>query len=63
MDEVTFGPVQILAIVFDNLNFHGQIRREFESIMDYGITEEDNLEITEAVPEGTATAILIIEHL
>ncbi|MDY9925332.1 DUF1269 domain-containing protein [Methanosarcina sp.] len=28
----------------------------------YGITEEDILEITEAIPEGTA-AILIIEHL
>ena len=29
----------------------------------YGITEEDILEITEAVPEGTAAAIFIIEHL
>lgn len=29
----------------------------------YGITEEDILEITEAIPEGTAAAILIIEHL
>ncbi|WP_229392097.1 DUF1269 domain-containing protein [Methanosarcina sp. DH2] len=28
----------------------------------YGITEEDILEITEAIPEGTA-AVLIIEHL
>lgn len=29
----------------------------------YGITEEDILEIAEAVPEGTAAAVLIIEHL
>jgi uncharacterized membrane protein len=29
----------------------------------YGITEEDILEITEAIPEGTAAALLIIEHL
>jgi uncharacterized membrane protein len=29
----------------------------------YGITEEDILEITEAIPEGTAAAILVIEHI
>jgi uncharacterized membrane protein len=29
----------------------------------YGITEEDILEITEAIPEGTVAAFLIIEHL
>lgn len=29
----------------------------------YGITEEDIMEITEAIPEGTAAAILIVEHL
>ncbi len=29
----------------------------------YGITEEDILEITEAIPENTAAAIFIIEHL
>ncbi|AKB18238.1 hypothetical protein MSWHS_1375 [Methanosarcina sp. WWM596] len=29
----------------------------------YGITEEDILEVTDAIPEGTAAAILIIEHL
>jgi uncharacterized membrane protein len=29
----------------------------------YGITEEDVLEITESIPEDTAAAILIIEHL
>ncbi|AKB78144.1 hypothetical protein MSHOH_1661 [Methanosarcina horonobensis HB-1 = JCM 15518] len=29
----------------------------------YGITEEDMLEITDAIPEGTAALILIIEHL
>lgn len=28
-----------------------------------GITEEDILEITEAVPENTAAAILVVEHL
>ncbi len=38
MDEVIFGPVQLLVIVFDNPSF-------------------------EAIPEGTAAAILIIEHL
>ncbi|MCC4766276.1 DUF1269 domain-containing protein [Methanosarcina sp. DH1] len=132
MDEVMYGPMQLLVIVFDNPNFHGQIRRELESVMNkgmirlidllfiwkdeagniksleatqldeeermhfgavvggligygaggeegaiggteagilaaaqenYGITEEDILEITEAIPEGTAAAILIIEHL
>jgi uncharacterized membrane protein len=29
----------------------------------YGITEEDIMEIKEDIPEGTAAAILIIEHL
>lgn len=29
----------------------------------YGITEDDIFEITEAIPEGTAAAVLIIEHL
>jgi len=127
-----YGPMQLLVIVFDNPDFHGQIRRELESVMDkgmirlidllfiwkdegghiasleatqlneeermrfgavvggiigygaggeeggregmeegalaaakenYGITDEDILEITEAIPEGTAAAILIIEHL
>jgi uncharacterized membrane protein len=29
----------------------------------YGITEEDILELTDAIPEGTAAAVLIIEHL
>jgi uncharacterized membrane protein len=132
LDKITFGPMQLLVIVFDNPNFHGQIRRELESLMEkeiirlidllfvwkddggniksmeatqldeeekmrfgafvggligygaggeegaregaeagilaaarenYGITEEDILEITEAIPEGTAAALLIIEHL
>lgn len=132
MEEVAYGPVQLLVIVFDNPNFHGQIRRELESVMNkgmirlidllfvwkdeegniksmettqlndeekmrfgafiggligygaggeegaregmeagimaaaqenYGITPEDILEITEAIPEGTAAAIVIIEHL
>ena len=127
-----YGPMQLLVIAFDNPDFHGQIRRELESVMDkgmirlidllfiwkdeggniasleatqldeeermrfgavvggiigygaggeeggregmeegalaaakenYGITDEDILEITEAIPEGTAAAILIIEHL
>jgi len=132
LDEVTYGPMQLLVIVFENPSFHGQIRRELESVMNkgmirlidllfvwkdeegnvrsmeatqldeeermrfgaviggligygaggeegeklgieegilaaaqenYGITEDDILEITEAIPEGTAAAILIIEHL
>ena len=29
----------------------------------YGITEEDILEITGAIPESTAAAILVVEHL
>ncbi|AKB28951.1 hypothetical protein MSSIT_2232 [Methanosarcina siciliae T4/M] len=132
MAEVMYGPMQLLVIVFDNPDFHGQIRRELGSIMEkgiirlidllfvwkdengsikymeasqldkeermhfgavvggllgfgaggvegaeigmeegamaaaqenYGITEEDILEVTDAIPEGTAAAILIIEHL
>jgi uncharacterized membrane protein len=132
MDEVMYGPMQLLVIGFENPEFNGQIRRELESVMErgiirlidllfiwkdkkgniksleatqldeeermsfgavvggligygaggeegalkgieegavaaaqenYGITEEDILEITEAIPEGTAAAILIIEHL
>lgn len=127
-----YGPMQLLVIVFDNPKFHGQIRRELESVMEkgmvrlidllflwkdekgniksmeatqldqeekmqfgavvggligygaggeegaregteagilaaaqenYGITDEDILEVTDAIPEGTAAAILIIEHL
>jgi uncharacterized membrane protein len=132
MDEVIYGPMQLLVIGFENPEFHGQIRRELESVMEkgmirlidllfvwkdkdgnikvmeatqldeeerlrfgavvgrligygaggeegamegikegamaaaresYGITEEDILEITEVIPEGTAAAIIIIEHL
>jgi len=132
MAEVMYGPMQLLVIVFDNPDFHGQIRRELESVMEkgivrlidllfvwkdeegsvkymdatqldkeermrfgavvggllgfgaggvegarvgieegamaaaqenYGITEEDVLEVTDAIPEGTAAAVLIIEHL
>ena len=132
MDEVMYGPMQLLVIGFENPNFQGQIRRELESVMEkgiirlidllfvwkdkdgnltslgvtqldenerrrlgavvggligfgaggeegarigikegaqaaaqgnYGITEEDIREIAEAIPEGTAAGILIIEHL
>jgi uncharacterized membrane protein len=132
MDEVMYGPMQLLVIGFENPNFQGQIRRELESVMDkgiirlidllfvwkdkegnltsigatqldederkrfgavvggligfgaggkegakigmeegalaaaeenYGITEEDIHEIAEAIPEGSAAGILIIEHL
>lgn len=132
MTEVMYGPMQLLVIVFENPDFHGQIRRELESVMEkgmirlidllfvwkdekgniksmeatqlgqeekiqfgavvggligygaggeegtregteagilaaaqenYGITDEDILEVTDAIPEGTAAAILIIEHL
>lgn len=131
MDAVTFGPMQLLVIVFDNPDFHDQIQCELESVMkkglirlidllfvckeedgniryvkamqldeeemclglvidglirngtydeefaregteagilaaaqeNYGITGEDILEIVESIPESTAAAILIIEHL
>lgn len=132
MAEVMYGPMQLLVIGFENPEFHGQIRRELESVMEkgiirlidllfiskdkkgsiksleatqldeeermrfgavvggligygaggeegavkgieegalvaaqenYGIDEEDILDITEAIPEGTAAAIFIIEHL
>lgn len=124
--------MQLLIIVFEDPDFHGQIRRELESVLEkrmirlidllfvwhgegenvtslkatqldeeerihfgtviraligyeaigqgiarggteegilaaahenYGITKEDIMEITEAIPENTAAAILIIEHL
>ena len=132
MVEVMYGPMQLLVIVFDNPDFHGQIRRELESVMEkglirlidlvflwkdadgnvatleatqldeeermrfgavvggimgfgaggevgalegmeagalaaaqenYGITDEDIMEITEAIPENNAAGLLIIEHL
>jgi uncharacterized membrane protein len=132
MTEVMYGPMQMLVIAFENPKFHGQIRRELDSVMEkgmirlidllfiwkdndgnitsmeatqldeeermrfgavvggligfgargeegartgmeegalaaaqenYGITEDDILEITEDIPEGTAAALLIIEHL
>lgn len=127
-----YGPMQLLVIAFDNPSFHGNVRRELESVMskgtirlidllfvwkdeegnitsmeasqldeeermrfgaviggligfgaageegartgmeegalsaaqeNFGITEDDILEISEAIPEGTAAGILIIEHL
>jgi uncharacterized membrane protein len=132
MKEVTYGPIQLLVIVFENPDFHNQISLELNSVMDkgiirlidflflwkyrdgsivsiaateldemervdfgafiggligfgaggkegaaagmeagamaaarenYGITDKDILEITEAIPENTAAAIFIIEHL
>jgi uncharacterized membrane protein len=132
MKEVTYGPIQLLVIVFENPNFHNQIGLELNSVLDkgiirlidflflwkdrdgsvvsmagteldekermhfgafigglmgfgaggkegaaagmeagalaaarenYGITDNDILEITEAIPENTAAAVFIIEHL
>lgn len=132
MKEATYGPIQLLVIVFENPDFHNRISLELNSVMDkgiirlidlfflwkdkagsvvsvaateldekeriqfgafigglmgfgaggkegavagmeagalaaaqenYGITEKDILEITEAIPENTATAVFIIEHL
>ncbi|WP_229392096.1 hypothetical protein [Methanosarcina sp. DH2] len=33
MEEAIYGPRQLLVIVFGNPNFHGQIRRELEAVM------------------------------
>jgi uncharacterized membrane protein len=132
MKEVTYGPIQLLVIVFEVPDFHNQIGFELNSVMDkgiirlidflflwkdrdgsvvsmaateldekerihfgafigglmgfgaggkegaaagmevgaraaarenYGITDNDILEITEAIPENTTAAVLIIEHL
>jgi uncharacterized membrane protein len=132
MNNVLYGPIQLLVIEFNNPNFNGQIRLELDSVIEkgiirlidllflwkdrdgnvislatteldekertdfggfiggligfgasgkegalagveagtlaaaqenYGITDKDILEITEAIPENTAAAILIIEHL
>jgi uncharacterized membrane protein len=132
MHKSIYGPMQLLVIVFEDPDFHGQIRRELESVLEkgmirlidllflwhgegenvtsleatqldeeerirfgtvvrglieygaigeeiarggieegilaaahenYGITKEDIMEITEAIPENTTAAILIIEHL
>src|SRR5665647_975189 len=132
MKEVIYGPIQLLVMVFDNPDFHGQISLELESVIEkdiirlidllflckdrdgnvismstteldekermhfgafiggliglgaggkegaragmevgalaatqenYGITDKDILEITEAIPENTVAAIFIIEHL
>jgi uncharacterized membrane protein len=132
MGKVMYGPMQLLVIVFEDPKFHGQVRRELESVMengmirlidllfiwkdesgditsleatqldeeermrfgavvggligyaagskegaregakagalaavqeDYGITDEDIMEITDDIPENTAAAIIIIEHL
>lgn len=32
-----YGPMQLLVIVFKNPDFHGQIRRELESVMEKGM--------------------------
>jgi uncharacterized membrane protein len=37
MDEVMYGPMQLIVIGFPDPNFHGQIRREMESAMEKGI--------------------------
>lgn len=37
MREVMYGPMQLLVIVFENPEFHGQIRREIESVMEKGM--------------------------
>ncbi|HEY3363223.1 MAG TPA: DUF1269 domain-containing protein [Methanosarcina sp.] len=132
MHKLMYEPMQLLVIVFEDPDFHGQIRKELESVLEmrmirlidllfvwhgegenvtslkatqldeeervhfgtvirgligygaigeeiakggteegilaaahenYGITKEDVMEITEAIPENTAAAILIIEHL
>ena len=132
MDEVMYGPMQLVVIGFPDPNFQGQIRQEMESAMEkgiirlidllfvwkekdgnitsiaatqldeeerkrfgavvggligygaggqegakigmeegsiaaaeenYGITEEDIADIAEAIPEGSAAGIFIIEHL
>jgi len=37
MKEVIYGPIQLLVMVFDNPDFHGQISLELESIIEKGI--------------------------
>ncbi len=37
MDEVIYGPMQLLVIVFDDPDFCSQIRHEFESVMNKGM--------------------------
>ena len=37
MDEVMYGPMQLVVIGFPDPKFHGQIRREMESAMEKGI--------------------------
>jgi uncharacterized membrane protein len=59
-----------LIDVIERLTGYGAVSREGAKKVaeegareNYGITEEDILEITEAVPESTAAAILVVEHL
>lgn len=37
MKEVTYGPIQLLVIVFEDPDFHNQIGLELNSVMDKGI--------------------------
>ena len=37
MAEVMYGPMQLIVVGFDNPDFHGQIRRALDSVMEKGI--------------------------
>ncbi|HII81301.1 MAG TPA: DUF1269 domain-containing protein [Methanosarcina sp.] len=67
-EKIRFGAVVGGLIGFGARGKEGAITGMEEGAMaaaqeNYGITKEDILEITEAIPENTAAAILIIEHL
>jgi hypothetical protein len=37
MAEVMYGPMQLILIGFENPEFHGQVRRELESVLQSGV--------------------------
>lgn len=57
MAEVMYGPMQIVVIGFENPEFHGQIRRALDSIMEKGVIRLIDLRFVWKDTDGKISAM------
>ncbi|MDI6719844.1 MAG: DUF1269 domain-containing protein [Methanomicrobiales archaeon] len=57
MAEVMYGPMQLILIGFENPDFHGQIRRELESVMESGAIRLIDMRFVYKDKDGNVTGM------
>lgn len=57
MAEIMYGPMQLLVIGFENLDFHGQIRQAFGSAMEAGVIRLIDLRFVYKDADGNVDAM------